>query len=136
MRQISIDAARAFHSGRNFKRSNSQVYMGELFLHGNKIAKYSNRCLFITNAGWSSNVTKERLNSLCNVAIYQKNFEWFLNDEVWDGRWVRVCKDYNQFLADLGWDYKCGFYVHPTGENETELSSPLEIVQKYYGANS
>ena len=131
MRQISIDAARAFHCGSNFKRSNSQVYMGELFLHGNKIAKYCNGSMFITNARWASNVTKERLNALHDVHIYQRNYEWFLNDHVWDGRWVRVCTDYHHFICDRGWKEKYGAYVSPMGLLHD--GNALSIVQKYFG---
>jgi len=44
----------------------------------------------ITNAGWQSNTTKERLNGLSGVSIYQKNFQWFLNGKPWNGDWITV----------------------------------------------
>ena len=43
-----------------------------------------------TNCGWFSNTTKERLNGLPNVNIYQKNFEWFLNGKKWDGNLIDI----------------------------------------------
>ena len=46
--------------------------------------------LSISNAGWESNTTKERLNGLPGVSIRQKNWSWFLNGEEWDGNWKRI----------------------------------------------
>ena len=46
--------------------------------------------LSISNAGWQSNTTKERLNGLPNVGIYQKNWQWYLNGNEWNGEWTRV----------------------------------------------
>lgn len=46
--------------------------------------------LVITNAGWKSNTTKERLNGLPNVSIQQKKGEWFLNGTAWNGEWIKV----------------------------------------------
>ena len=51
----------------------------ELLLHGNCIAKRVNGKIFISNAGWNSNTTKERLNGL-GAGIYQKNYEWYWKD--------------------------------------------------------
>lgn len=42
--------------------------------------------IIITNAGWFSNTTKERLSALPGVHISQKKGEWYLNDELWDGK--------------------------------------------------
>jgi hypothetical protein len=44
----------------------------------------------ITNAGWRSNTTKERLNGLPNVSIQQKKGDWYLNGEVWNGQSTEV----------------------------------------------
>jgi hypothetical protein len=46
--------------------------------------------LSISNAGWASNTTKERLNGLPNVRVQQKNWNWFLNGVEWNGEWTRV----------------------------------------------
>jgi len=96
MRQITRDAIRAFRNATNFKRGNTQVIIypdedyRELRLHGNLIAYMENGGLHISNGGWSSVTTKERLNGLPNVSIYQRNFEWFLNGEAWGGSWIKV----------------------------------------------
>ena len=31
--------------------------------------------------------TKDRLNALPHVRIRQTNYQWYLNDEAWDGDW-------------------------------------------------
>lgn len=97
MRQITIDAVRAFRNGNRFKRNNTEVrtfsHTGyrELRLHNNVIAWYDdNGSLFIQNCGYSTVTTKERLNGLPNVSIYQKNWEWFLNGEHWNGEQVKI----------------------------------------------
>lgn len=61
-----------------------------LFLHGHAIAQLIDGELWITDAHYSTHTTKERLNGLPGVRIYQKNFQWYLNDKPWDGRWVNM----------------------------------------------
>ena len=97
MRQITKDSINAFLNARKFNKQNMSVEVLPnvtiLKLHGNSIAfRYNNpeRTLSITNCGWFSNTTKERLNALPNVNIYQKNFEWFLNGEKWDGKLIDI----------------------------------------------
>ena len=97
MRQITNDSINAFLNARKFNRQNMSVEVLPnvtiLKLHGNSIAfKYNDpeKTLSITNCGWFSNTTKERLNALPNVNIYQKNFEWFLNDKKWNGELIDI----------------------------------------------
>ena len=105
MRKITKDAIRAFYAGKSFKRGNTKVRVFidyawdmehnrkrvQLVLHGNVIAEYVNGGdLIISNGGWSSNTTKERLNGLTGVHIKQKDFVWYLNGEAWNGDWIRI----------------------------------------------
>lgn len=95
MRKITREAVKAFLLEKNFRKDNTKVEVTnegtKMFLHNNLIAKIDkNKVLSITNAGWQTNTTKERLNGLPGVGISQKNFEWYLNDEKWDGSWVEV----------------------------------------------
>jgi len=97
MRQITIDSINAFLNARKFNRQNMSVEVLPnvtiLKLHNNAIAyKYNDpkETLSITNCGWFSNTTKERLNGLPNVNIFQKNFEWFLNGKKWDGNLINI----------------------------------------------
>ena len=95
MRKITRDSVNAFLNRQTFKRQNMEVTSFDdsfyLKLHGNTIAVlHGDGTLMITNAGWQSNTTKERLNGLPNVNIHQKNFVWYLNGEEWNGRLTEV----------------------------------------------
>ena len=96
MNKITRDAVRAFRNGNDFKRGNTQVKTyahsnyRELLLHGNVIADMNEDGLYISSCGWETATTKERLNGLPNVSIYQRNFQWFLNGEEWDGSRIKV----------------------------------------------
>lgn len=101
MRQITRESINAFLNGQTFNKQNMSVTVDQykdpnniylklttLRLHGNAIAKRQNGQLYITNAGWSTNTTKERLNALPNVRIQQKAFSWYLNGREWSGEWT------------------------------------------------
>jgi len=97
MRKITEESVDAFMNARKFKKANMEIQVlpnvTVMKLHGNPIAfRYNDpeRTLSITDAGWSSNTTKERLNAIPNVSIQQKNWEWFLNGEKWDGDMIDV----------------------------------------------
>jgi hypothetical protein len=89
-RKVTNSIVSAFISGNELKVSNSKTDGKSLYLFGNKIAEKRKDGLYITNAGWRSNTTKERLNALPNVSIYQKNGEWFLNGNSWNGEWIKI----------------------------------------------
>lgn len=95
MRKITKLAVNAFIAGRSFKSGNTEVTVENgqscLKLHGNVIARYSDADgLFITDAGWQTNTTKERLNGILGVNIQQKNWVWYLNGKKWDGRLTKI----------------------------------------------
>ena len=97
MRQITKDSINAFINAKEFKRDNTQVEVlpniTVLYLHDNAIAyRYNDpeRTLTISNCGWFTPTTKERLNALPNVNIYQRNFKWFLNGKEWDGEKIDI----------------------------------------------
>ncbi len=100
MRKITKESVKAFFNNYNYNKNNTSVLSGEdvtrFYLHGNLIAfKYNKqRILSINNCGWFSNTTKERLNGILkhigNAGIYQKNFEWFLNGEKWNGQRTEI----------------------------------------------
>ena len=94
-RKITNESVDKFLSRETFKKSNMEVdeCYGQfrLKLHNNVIAVLDEfNMLSISNAGWSSNTTKERLNGLPNVRINQKNWTWYLNGNEWSGEWTRV----------------------------------------------
>ena len=62
-----------------------------LFLHGNMIARWINGSdLEVTNAGWPTTTTRERLNGLPNVSVHQAKGVQYLNGAERDGSWKRV----------------------------------------------
>lgn len=94
MKIVTQNAVNCFNKGGNATFSNTQVTTSngvtKLFLFGNLIAVKENGVTRISNAGWGSNTTKERLNGLVGVHIQQKKGEWFLNGEKWNGNWKQI----------------------------------------------
>lgn len=97
MRKITEESVNAFMNAKKFNKQNMSVEVLPnvtiLKLHNNAIAyRYNDpeRTLSITNCGWFSNTTKERLNALPNVNIYQNNWNWYLNDKEWDGELIDI----------------------------------------------
>lgn len=94
-KKITLDAANAFMQREPFKQANTEVAVHpsntRMYLHGHLIAMIDLMGnIKVTNAGYFTNVTKERLNGIPTVAISQKNSEWYLNGEKWDGEWTTV----------------------------------------------
>jgi len=99
MRKITTQAVQAFEEARPFKSGNTQVEVLPnvtiMKLFGNPIAyRYNDpeRTLSITNCGWQSDTTKERLNAIDGVSVYQKDWNWYLNGEQWNGQLIDVKK--------------------------------------------
>lgn len=90
MRQITIEVTNAFEQRRVFKKGNSRTDGTAMYLFNNKIAEWRSDGLWITNAGWSSSTTKERLNGLMGVHVQQRAGNWYLNGRYWDGSWTNV----------------------------------------------
>jgi hypothetical protein len=97
MRKITNQSIEAFMDARPFKKSNTEVvvHLGctILKLFGHAIAyRYNDpeRTLSISNCGWQTNTTKERLNAIPGVSIQQKSGEWYLNGEKWNGNLIDV----------------------------------------------
>ena len=97
MRKITEKAISAFNNSVAFKMGNTEVEVLPnvtiLKLHGNKIAyRYNDpeRTLSITNRGWNTSTTKERLNGIKGVYICTKNGQMHLNGEQRDGSLIDV----------------------------------------------
>ena len=95
MRKITKEAVSKFLSKETFRKSNMSVEESygvyKLKLHGNTIATIDELgVLSVSNAGWASNTTKERLNGIPGVRVHQKNWNWYLNGQEWDGGWKRI----------------------------------------------
>ena len=92
MRKVTRDIVNAFYKGETKKFSNTTTDGQSIWLFGNMIAKKYQGGLWITNAGWQSNTTKERLNGFEGVSIQVIKGVWFLNGKPWNGGWVEVLK--------------------------------------------
>ena len=96
MRKITIESTKAFEENRNFKKANTEVVTDRhttfLKLHGNTIAikNIETDEVKISNCGWLTTTTKERLNGLEGVKIMQKDFVWYLNGKEWSGKLITV----------------------------------------------
>jgi|11BtaG_2_1085332.scaffolds.fasta_scaffold23165_3 hypothetical protein len=100
MRKITEQSIAAFNQNRDFKKSNMRVFTkdinGMLFTcmsyHDNIIAfkDQETGVVSITNCGYETNTTKERLNGLRGVHIYQRNWIWYLNGKEWNGRLTEI----------------------------------------------
>jgi hypothetical protein len=88
MRKITEQVVGAFERRQRKVVGNTETDGTSLWLFGNKIAEYREGGIWITNAGWNSVTTKERLNGIYGVYITQKKGEWFLNGHRWDGEWI------------------------------------------------
>lgn len=90
MRKVTKDIVQAFEGDYKLKKGNDYTDGKAMYFHENKIAEKRDGELWITNSGWSTVTTKERLNGLNGVTITQKNFNWYLNGKEWNGEWVSV----------------------------------------------
>lgn len=90
MRKVTAITTTAFLRRKKAKEGNTYSDGNTLYLHGNKIAEHRVDGIYITDAGWPTATTKERLNGLPGVHIYQKDFQWYLNNNIWDGKWVKI----------------------------------------------
>ena len=97
-RKITEQAIEAFYNNETFKGANTTVELKEysdakvtiLKLFGNEIAYLHHNMVHITNAGWKTNTTKERLNGLKGVSISQIKGKWYLNGNEWDGNLIQI----------------------------------------------
>ena len=81
MKKISIDSARAFLNNKPFNRQNMSVSDGVMELYGNKIAWIRLGVLTLSDCGWQTVTTKDRLNAILSGLglgyIFQKDYIWY-----------------------------------------------------------
>jgi|TARA_R110000765_G_scaffold119767_1_gene214932 hypothetical protein len=102
MRKITKDSVNAFMNAQKFSQSNMQVEVLPnvtiLKYHGNSIAfRYNDPkgTIAITNCGWGSPTTKERLNGVLykagkSYSIKQKDWVWYMDGKEWDGSLIDI----------------------------------------------
>ena len=79
----------AFKEKKAKKLSNTESTGKELLLFGNTIAEWRNNDIWITSANWKTKTTKDRI-QLLGANLRQIKGEWYLNDELWDGNWIKI----------------------------------------------
>jgi hypothetical protein len=81
MKKISEDGANALLNGKNFKRDNTKVLNSVMELYGNKIAWIRLGVLTLSDCGWQTATTKDRLNAILSGLglgyIFQKDYIWY-----------------------------------------------------------
>ena len=102
-RKVSQYAAQAVQNLCNYSNGkNTRVVDGNLYLHGNHIARPAGEgYVAISNRGWFTLTTKDRLNALSGVGISQRRGKWYLNGREWDGGWVIVNHSTGEWSPEL-----------------------------------
>ena len=96
MRKITEKACRAFENGKNFKLQNTEIKVSSdgnvsMYLWGHEIARKINGKVEINMQGYNTVTTRERLNGLSNVYLYQRNFAPVLNgQEISPCEWYEI----------------------------------------------
>lgn len=90
MRKITREAASALLNRRAYRKANTEVAAGFLYLHGTAIAECREDGLWITVGDWNTLTTRERLNGLRGVRVSVSRGQLHLNGEPWDGRWKKI----------------------------------------------
>ena len=94
MRLIEEQMCSAVINKNDWRKDNTEVLYSPsrdvccVYLHKNLIATIDNNSVEVYDGGWQSNTTKSRLNALINglcdgynQGVYQKNYEWFIQDD-------------------------------------------------------
>lgn len=97
MRKVTQQAIKCLLEGTPFSKDNTKVVITRdkeagdtLCLHGTPIIKIKGDGVWITTGGWNTLTTKERLNGLRGVSVYNQRKVLHLNGQPWDGSWTKV----------------------------------------------
>lgn len=77
MKKVTDQVCRAFNERQKLTVGNSMTDDG----------------IEVTNAGWPTVTTRERLNGLIGVRVHQKGGKQYLNGNEWDGSWTLISRD-------------------------------------------
>ena len=102
MRKVTSQVVTAFLAGRPKKVGNTYTNGFGLSLHGNRIAEFSdaepNKIRF-TLAGWPTPTTRERLNAIPGVGIFQRKGEQYAMTPAGNSMKLDPCRWYS--ISDL-----------------------------------
>jgi hypothetical protein len=96
MREITRKAYNTFNNKKHFTLANTKVRIfngsPHLYLHDNLIVKEVDGDIYISNGGWNSNTTRERLNPFVKK-IRKQGDNLIINEKLnWDGEWLNISK--------------------------------------------
>lgn len=97
-RVVTDKIGQAFKEGTPKKVANTYTDGKSVFLHNNEIVKREGGQIWITNAGWPTRVTHERINGILTSlgitgGVTLRGGKSMLNNKEWDGSWTAVGKD-------------------------------------------
>jgi hypothetical protein len=96
MRSITQKIVTAWKMGSVKTIGNTRTDGSRIYLHGNCIAKRDeNGSIYISDAGWNTVTTRERLNGVLSSLgvqprVYQEDFGLYFGGMEWDGNWMLV----------------------------------------------
>jgi len=95
MRKVTEQIKQAFEQGTSKKVGNTETDGQTIWLHGNAIVKRDPSGLVLaTLAGWNTPTTRERVNGITGLGIYQSNFVPMLNgSEIDSFDWIAVTEE-------------------------------------------
>ena len=126
MRKITQQIVNAFQNSRSLTIGNSRTNGESLWLFDNKIAEIRRDGLWVSNGGWDSKTTKDRLNGLSGVNVVHRRGVLLLYERLWDGRWV------NLDAWNDGIEYVDGSSVPEENEQEPEFDVTSEWTNEGY----
>lgn len=90
MKKVTLLTTTAFANGSSLKMGNSEADGDVYLLHGHPIARREGNTITISDCGYRTNVTKERLNGILSAfgqseSIYQRKGVWYIGDHEWHG---------------------------------------------------
>ena len=88
MRNVTKTIRAAFERRQPCKVGNTHTDGTAVYLHGNKIVERRDDGVYVSNAGWPTRTTNDRLSAFCT--IWQRNWNTFINGNIYEGGWVRV----------------------------------------------
>ena len=95
MRKVTEQIKQAFNNGTSLKVGNTRTDGQTVWLHGNAIVKRDPSGLVMaTLAGWNTPTTRERVNGITGLGIYQSNFVPMLNgSEIDSFDWIAATEE-------------------------------------------
>jgi hypothetical protein len=91
-RKVTDSVVASFLQGKPKRVGNSSTDGIYYTLNGNDIARIEDGDLWVSDAGWASITTYERLNRLPGVNVSVKQGKTYLNGVPWDGNWINLGK--------------------------------------------